>query len=95
MSEALAGIVNAEDPGLEVHMQSRFPRTSHAFTSTCGIAQHVSMYIDFQPTKQLERSVWLSFVGLPRMTDIVMPGFHVIFRGFSSPDETGPTPPPA
>lgn len=95
MSEALAEIANVEDPGLKVHMQSRFLRTSHAFTSTCVIAQHISMYIDSQPTKQLERSAWLSFVGPPRMTDIVMPGFHVIFRGFSSPHETGPTPPPA
>lgn len=46
MSEVLAEIVNAEDPGLKVHMQSRFLRTSHAFASTCGIAQHISMYID-------------------------------------------------
>lgn len=48
--------------------------------------------IAFQPAKKPERSAWLSFVDLPWMTDIVMPGFHVIFRGFSSPHETGPTP---
>lgn len=41
------------------------------------------------------QSAWLSIVGLSWMTDTVMPGFHVIFRGFSSPHETGPTPPPA